>query len=37
LVFSFGYFSEIKKQLFENGFSPDKVISLADFFSEEQI
>ncbi|PIT74713.1 methyltransferase domain-containing protein [Limnohabitans sp. JirII-31] len=32
LIFSFGYFDEIKKQLTEKGFSSDKIVSLADFF-----
>jgi SAM-dependent methyltransferase len=32
LVFSFGYFSEIKEQLIQNGFTSEKIISLADFF-----
>jgi len=32
LVFSFGYFDEIKNQLVEKGFGPDKIFSLADFF-----
>jgi SAM-dependent methyltransferase len=34
LVFSFGYFSEIKEQLIQNGFTPEKIISLADFFEK---
>jgi SAM-dependent methyltransferase len=34
LVFSFGYFSEIKEQLTQNGYMPEKIISLADFFLE---
>ena len=34
LVFSFGYFSEIKEQLIKNGYMPEKIISLADFFLE---
>jgi SAM-dependent methyltransferase len=34
LVFSFGYFSEIKEQLIQNGFTSKKIISLADFFLE---
>lgn len=34
LVFSFGYFSEIKEQLIQNGFTSEKIISLADFFLE---
>ena len=34
LVFSFGYFSEIKEQLTKNGYMPEKIISLADFFLE---
>lgn len=32
LIFSFGYFKEIKNQLIENGFSIDKIFSLEDFF-----
>ena len=32
LVFSFGYFSEIKERLTKNGYMPEKIISLADFF-----
>jgi SAM-dependent methyltransferase len=32
LVFSYGYYFEIKKQLIEQGFIPEKIISLADFF-----
>lgn len=32
IVFSFGYFNEIKGQLVEKGFSPDSIFSLADFF-----
>jgi SAM-dependent methyltransferase len=32
LVFSFGYFDEIKNQLIEKGFSSKKILSLADFF-----
>ena len=35
LVFSFGYFSEIKDQLIQKGFLADKIISLADFFPDE--
>ena len=34
LVFSFGYFSEIKEQLIQSGFTSEKIISLADFFLE---
>ncbi|QWE10880.1 methyltransferase domain-containing protein [Polynucleobacter sp. es-EL-1] len=34
LVFSFGYFTEIKEQLIKNGYMPEKIISLADFFLE---
>jgi len=34
LVFSFGYFSEIKERLIKNGYMPEKIISLADFFLE---
>lgn len=36
LVFSFGYFSEIKQQLIQKGFVADKIISLADFFPNEK-
>jgi SAM-dependent methyltransferase len=36
LIFSFGYFSEIREQLIENGFLREKIISLAHFFPEEQ-
>ncbi len=32
LVFSYGYFSEIKAQLMQKGFFAEKIISLADFF-----
>ena len=35
LVFSFGYFSEIKEQLIKNKFNPRKIVSLFDFFSRE--
>ena len=31
LVFSFGYFFEIKEQLIQNGFMPEKIISLTNF------
>jgi len=34
LIFSFGYFSEIRDQLVQKGFSAKKIISLADFFQE---
>lgn len=33
LVFSYGYFPEIKKQLIERGFTGERIISLADFFT----
>ena len=36
LVFSFGYFSEIKEQLMQNGFKAEKIISLANFFPNEK-
>jgi SAM-dependent methyltransferase len=36
LVFSFGYFSEIKEQLIQKGFAVEKIISLADFFPDEK-
>lgn len=32
IVFSYGYFGEIKKQLIEKGFVEERVVSLADFF-----
>jgi hypothetical protein len=32
LVFSFGYFDEIKNLLIKNGFNSDKIISLEDFY-----
>jgi SAM-dependent methyltransferase len=32
LVFSFGYLNEIRSQLVEKGFNPNKIISLTDFF-----
>jgi SAM-dependent methyltransferase len=32
LVFSYGYFNEIKAQLMQKGFFPEKIISLANFF-----
>jgi hypothetical protein len=37
LVFSFGYFSEIKEQLIQKGFAPEKIISLADFFPVKMV
>ena len=36
LVFSFGYFSEIKEQLIQKGFAAEKIISLANFFPDEK-
>jgi len=36
LVFSFGYFSEIKEQLLQKGFAAEKIISLTNFFSDEK-
>jgi SAM-dependent methyltransferase len=36
LVFSFGYFSEIKEQLIRKGFAAERIISLADFFPDEK-
>lgn len=35
LIFSFGYFQEIKDQLIKIGFIEEKIISLSDFFPEE--
>lgn len=32
LVFSYGYFDEIKAQLMQKGFFSEKIISLANFF-----
>jgi SAM-dependent methyltransferase len=35
VIFSFGYFKEIKNQLIKNGFSEDKIFSLENFFPSE--
>jgi len=35
LIFSFGYFSEIREQLIKEGFIPEKIISLVEFFPTE--
>lgn len=35
LVYSFGYFQEIRQQLLKAGFDSDRIISLADFFETE--
>lgn len=37
LVFSFGYFDEIKAQLLKNGFNANKILSLAEFFPVNKV
>ena len=35
IVFSFGYYNEIKESLLKVGFDEDKIISLLDFYPQE--